>query len=195
MATRWNCAWVNFGLTEQRRRRSTRALGMSPTQAPASHSKRFLPCFCLMAVPGTGWQQGAEGHGEELQASLTPALASEPPSLQLHLASLTQFVITLASSFTQLFTPCWSNNLLWNPWLDFEGSKVVLQRRKFVVCLLLKAFSPKSFLGQLSHFIYHTAWPGLQWAAVRDTESLTTFGFISKVSALCWCCQSCHTVL
>lgn len=129
------------------------------------------------------------------QASLTQALASKPPPLKLHLASLTQFVITLASSFTKLFTPCWSDNLFLNAWLDFEGSKVVLQIRKVVVCLLLKAFSPKSFLGQLSHFSRHTAWPGLQWAAGRDTQALTSFGFISKVSALCWCCQSWHTVL
>lgn len=54
-------------MTEQRRRRRRiGALGMSPTQAPASHSKRFLAGFCLMAVPGTEWQQGAEEHGEEL---------------------------------------------------------------------------------------------------------------------------------
>lgn len=155
MATRWNCAWVNFGLTEQRRGRNIGALGMSPAQAPASHCKRFLASLFLMGCPwvatgcwGTWW--GARPAWP--QASLTQALDCEPPPLKLHLASLTQCVITLASSFTSLFTSCWSNNLFLNPGLGFEDSKVVLQIRKVVVCLLLKAFSPKSFLGQLSHF-------------------------------------------
>lgn len=53
-------------MTEQRRRRSIGALGMSPTQAPASLSKGLLASFCLMAVSGAEWQQGAEEHGEEL---------------------------------------------------------------------------------------------------------------------------------
>ena len=58
-----------------------------------------------MTVLGTGWQHGAEEHGEELVLlGLTQALHKlltmlrEPP-LKLHLAALTRFVITLASNF------------------------------------------------------------------------------------------------
>lgn len=153
MATRWNCAWVNFGLTEQRRRRSSIRACLQHRLQPHTANGSWLPSASWLSLVLSGNRvlrkmvrsssflaSGKYRARSWLWTSCSETTFSftdtvcDNSGLKLH--------ITLYTLLTQ--QPVLKPMIrLWR--------QVVLQIRKVVVCLLLNTFSPKGLLGQVWH--------------------------------------------